>query len=63
MKHYNIPIFVTHLGCPNMCVFCNQNKITGKIEEQCVSETTKIIESYLTNCKVMLIQALKFLIK
>jgi radical SAM superfamily enzyme YgiQ (UPF0313 family) len=30
-----------------MCVFCNQSKITGKIEEQCVSETTKIIESYL----------------
>lgn len=47
MKHYNIPIFVTHSGCPNMCVFCNQSKITGKMEEECVSETTKIIESYL----------------
>ncbi len=29
MKHYNIPIFVPHLGCPHDCVFCNQVKITG----------------------------------
>lgn len=25
----NIPIFVTHYGCPNQCVFCNQKKISG----------------------------------
>ena len=31
-KHINIPIFVTHLGCPNMCVFCNQRSISGRIE-------------------------------
>ncbi len=28
-KHRNIPIFVPHEGCPNMCVFCNQKKISG----------------------------------
>lgn len=28
-KHVNIPIFIPHEGCPNGCVFCNQNKITG----------------------------------
>ncbi len=24
-----IPVFVPHLGCPNACVFCNQNRISG----------------------------------
>ena len=24
-----IPVFVPHLGCPNNCVFCNQNRISG----------------------------------
>lgn len=41
-----IPIFVPHLGCPNECVFCNQNKITGikKLELEKVKET---IDGYL----------------
>lgn len=26
----NIPVFIPHLGCPNDCVFCNQNRISGK---------------------------------
>ena len=29
MKHSNISIFVPHIGCPNMCSFCNQNTISG----------------------------------
>lgn len=28
-KHVNIPVFIPHLGCPNLCVFCNQRKISG----------------------------------
>lgn len=28
-KHATIPIFVPHLACPNQCVFCNQEKISG----------------------------------
>lgn len=28
--HSNISIFVPHIGCPNMCSFCNQRYITGK---------------------------------
>lgn len=27
--HVNIPVFIPHLGCPNMCVFCNQRAISG----------------------------------
>lgn len=30
VRHRNIPIFIPHLGCPNMCVFCNQRSISGK---------------------------------
>lgn len=29
-KHSNISIFVPHIGCPNMCSFCDQRHITGK---------------------------------
>jgi histone acetyltransferase (RNA polymerase elongator complex component) len=29
-RHYTIPIFIPELACPFQCVFCNQEKITGK---------------------------------
>jgi len=29
MAHFNIPIFIPHMGCPNQCVFCNQRSISG----------------------------------
>ena len=29
-KHYIIPIFVPHLGCPNDRIFCNQKSISGQ---------------------------------
>lgn len=32
MSHANISIFVPHIGCPNMCSFCNQHSITGSIK-------------------------------
>lgn len=28
--HANVSIFVPHIGCPNMCSFCNQRYITGQ---------------------------------
>ena len=28
-QHANISVFVPHIGCPNMCSFCNQRHITG----------------------------------
>ncbi|MBQ9080220.1 MAG: radical SAM protein [Clostridia bacterium] len=31
-RHINIPVFIPHLGCPNMCVFCNQKTISGTVE-------------------------------
>lgn len=33
MKHYIIPLFIPHAGCPHQCVFCDQKKITGEAEK------------------------------
>ncbi len=40
-NHINIPIFIPHVGCPNMCVFCNQRTISGveKFDINCVKTT------------------------
>ncbi|MGL6099998.1 MAG: elongator complex protein 3 [Fusobacteriaceae bacterium] len=47
MKHYNIPIFINHVGCPNSCVFCSQQKINGVETDISPEEVDKIIEEYL----------------
>ncbi len=51
-KHYIIPIFVPHIGCPHNCVFCNQKKITGKAlkvatDMVSIAEVDKTISQYL----------------
>lgn len=45
-RHINIPVFIPHLGCPNMCVFCNQRLISGHTEFQKES-VRKLIEEAL----------------
>jgi len=30
MKHKIIPVFIPHMGCPNVCSFCNQRYITNQ---------------------------------
>ena len=47
MKHYNIPIFISHFGCPNACVFCNQKKINGRETDVTMEDVRQIIEMYL----------------
>ena len=54
-KHRNIPIFIPHLGCPNMCVFCNQRSISGcqKFEkESVVSEIENALSTIPSDCEV-----------
>lgn len=46
-KHKTIPIFVSHMGCPNDCSFCNQRKITGHNEIVTPEIAEKIIRQSL----------------
>lgn len=47
MKHFTIPVFVPELACPNRCVFCNQNSISGCYHQPDEDEVISIIESRL----------------
>lgn len=50
-KHYIIPIFVPHYGCPHDCVFCNQRKITGVNTGIREEDVQNIIEDHLATFK------------
>src|SRR5690554_2603745 len=50
-RHYIIPIFVPHFGCPHDCVFCNQKRITGLSTNVTPGEVEKIIEEHLATLK------------
>lgn len=50
MRHYNIPVFIPHEGCPFDCAFCNQRKITGvttSVSPKRAEETIRAHLSYL----------------
>lgn len=46
--HYNIPLFIPHLGCPFQCIFCNQNKIASSQGIPATSDLTAIIDEHLS---------------
>ena len=50
-KEYIIPIFVPNYGCENDCVFCNQEKISGKKSGVTAKDVKETIEYYLKNFK------------
>lgn len=46
-KHFNIPIFIPHLGCPFDCIFCDQKKIAGFKGAPKADEIRAIVEEHL----------------
>ncbi len=47
MRHYNIPIFIPHQGCPFQCVYCDQKIIASKHEAPTLLEVSETIERHL----------------
>ncbi len=50
-KHSNISIFVPHIGCPNMCSFCNQRHITGIHYAPHASDVIDAVKAATTSSK------------
>ncbi|MEA4912864.1 MAG: radical SAM protein [Oscillospiraceae bacterium] len=46
-RHANLSIFVPHEGCPQRCIFCDQNEITGASKAPAAAEVTALCERYL----------------
>lgn len=49
MSHKNIALFVAHVGCPNMCSFCNQHIISGKQETATAGDVDAAVETALNS--------------
>lgn len=47
MKYINIPIFISHEGCPFTCIFCDQRQITGSQGNPKKEQIIKIVEEHL----------------
>ena len=46
-NYYIIPIFISHQGCPHQCVFCNQDRIAGAVDEVKAEDVYNTVDAYL----------------
>ncbi len=51
--HAIIPVFISHRGCPNDCVFCNQKRITARSGDVTVCDARRTIEEHLSTIENM----------
>lgn len=51
MSGGNISIFVPHIGCPNMCSFCNQRTISGETNAPTAESVREVCEFALKQAK------------
>lgn len=51
MRHYNIPVFIPELACPNQCIYCNQRHISGQLEPVSTTQVRDIIDRHLKSFK------------
>ena len=48
MKPLIIPVFIPNQGCPNVCIFCNQRKISGVLHPPEQDDVKEIIKTHLS---------------
>ena len=58
-KHAIIPVFISHRGCPNDCVFCNQKKITARQGDIKPEDARKTIEEHLSTLTQMNLETIE----
>lgn len=47
MKHANLSIFIPHAGCPERCIFCDQQAISGETEQPTPKDVERLCEAEL----------------
>ncbi len=48
MKPFIIPIFIPNSGCPNQCIYCDQNISVGQQSSPAAAEVANIIDAHLS---------------
>ena len=47
-RHFTIPVFLPMEACPFQCIFCDQDRITGKATVPSPGEVTHILHQHLS---------------
>jgi histone acetyltransferase (RNA polymerase elongator complex component) len=47
-KEFIVPVFIPHLGCPHLCVFCNQRNISGASHAPSPEEVLNYLDASLS---------------